>query len=260
MMTLLIGYLLLLALVFLAQRKLMYFPARYNPSEHSAMLKMSNMQAWPNENNIRGLISRTPITDLKGVILVFHGNAGSAIHRQYFIEALEKLDYRVIIAEYPGYGVRPGSPSEKRLIKDGIETARLVQQTFQSPLFLLGESLGGGIVSGIVDSGEVTVKGLLLITPFDKMSEVAQHHYWYLFGKWITLDKYDNIDRLSRYAGNTAVILAEQDEVIPKDNTLALFNAISGNKKLWRFQAGHNSLPMQPYQSWWKETMMFLDD
>jgi len=56
------------------------------------------------------------------------------------------------------------------------------------------------------------------------------------------------------------VVLAEQDEVVPNRRTMALFDGVSGRKKLWCFEnAGHNTLPMGAGQPWWAEVMQFLD-
>ena len=77
---------------------------------------------------------------------------------------------------------------------------------------MCGESLGSGVVAGIVASHEVSVKGLLLITPFDSMTKVAQHHYWFFLARWLLLDKFDNVPRLRDFPGHIAVLLAEQDE------------------------------------------------
>lgn len=259
-MTLLLTYLLLLLAVFLLQRKMIYFPDRYSGEQQKTLMAGSNLQPWPTGNNYRGMMSQPPLVKAKGTIVVFHGNAGSAVHRTYYIEALQRLGYRVIVAEYPGYGARSGAPSEASMVKDGIETAKMALREFQEPLFLCGESLGSGVVSGIVASKQVPVKGLLLITPFDAMANVAQHHYWFFLAKWLIKDKFDNINYLRDYTGNIAVILAEQDDVIPNQRTLALFDALPGRKKLWRFeQAGHNTLPVAPWYPWWQEAMQFID-
>jgi len=259
-MSLILIYLFILLAVFLLQRKLMYFPDRVTPDEQENQLAAFNLQAWPSLAELHGFVSKEKLTHPKGTLLVFHGNAGSAVRRTYYIDALQKLGYRVILAEYPGYGTRTGSPSEDVLIKDGIATAKLVLHEFSGPLYLCGESIGSGVASAVAASGEVPVKGLLLITPFDSMAKVAQQHYWYFLARWLILDKYDNLSRLKNYQGSIAMLLAEQDEVVPNQRTMNLFDGLSGRKKLWRFEnAGHNSLPMEPWRPWWGEVMQFLE-
>jgi len=51
------------------------------------------------------------------------------------LQALEKLGYRVILAEYPGYGARDGSPSETTLISNGVETLKQALNDFGDPFF-----------------------------------------------------------------------------------------------------------------------------
>jgi pimeloyl-ACP methyl ester carboxylesterase len=238
----------------------MYFPDRDTQGELESQIAAVNLQPWPSSEQLQGFVSKDNLTHPKGTILVFHGNAGSAVHRTYYLDALQILGYRVILAEYPGYGTRTGSPSEESLIKDGIVTAKLALDQFKEPLYLCGESMGSGVVSGIAASGEIPVKGLLLITPFDSMAKVAQQHYWYFLARWLILDKYDNLTRLKNYQGSVAVVLAELDAVVPNQRTMALFDGVSGRKKLWRFEnAGHNTLPMRAGHPWWAEVMQFLD-
>jgi alpha-beta hydrolase superfamily lysophospholipase len=258
-MSLLLIYLLILLAVFLLQRKMMYFPSRFTPAQQDQLMQELNLQAWPSPEDRRAITGRLPIETLKGTVLVFHGNAGAALHRGYYIEALQRLGFRVIIAEYPGYGVREGSPSEAALIEDGIATAKKVLQAYEEPLFLCGESLGSGVAAGVAASRQVPVRGLLLMAPFDTMAEIAQRHYWFLFARWLVRDKFDNIARLRDFSGPIAVVLAGRDEVIPNRNTLALFEALPAKKKLWRFEnAGHNSLPLEPWRPWWQEAMQFI--
>lgn len=174
---------------------------------------------------------------------------------------MEKQGYRVILAEYPGYAARNGAPSEQTLIADGIQTAKQALNDFGGPLFLWGESLGSGVVSGIVRSGQVPVKGIVLVTPFNSMADVAQHHYWFFLAKWLIRDKFDNIENLEDYSGNTAILLAEQDELIPNQYSLKLFESLHHRKKLWTFNnAGHNTLPLNQELPWWQDVMHFVND
>lgn len=261
MLSVLFLYSLFLLLVFLFQRNLIYFPETYTQDQQSELTSQLKLKPWPDEQNYRGYISQNELTQAKGTVLVFHGNAGSARGRLYYINALERLGYRVILAEYPGYGSRMGQPSESVFIKDGLQTALLAQTSFGDPVFLWGESLGAGVVSGIVKTGEIKAKGIILMTPFDSLANVAQHHYWYFLGKWLIRDKFNNIINLKNYSGNTAVILAEDDEIIPKQNTLNLYESITGKKKLWAFpESGHNSLPIYPDSKWWSEVMKFAEN
>ncbi len=260
MLSLLLTYLLLLLFVFLIQRKIIYFPETYSAQHMSALASRYALQAWPTPQNYRGLISQDTTAGSMGSIVVFHGNAGSAVGRGYYIDALERFGYRVILAEYPGYGARPGPISETALIDDGIQTAKMALQEFSGPLFLWGESLGGGVVAGIVASGQVPVAGIALITPFDSLANVAQHHYWFFLAKWLVKARFNNIQYLRNYPGSTAIIIAHRDVVIPNDHSLKLYEALSGRKKLWEFaEAGHNDLPVYPEHAWWQEVMTFID-
>ncbi|MGJ0429533.1 alpha/beta hydrolase [Methylobacter sp.] len=261
MLSLILLYLLLLLIVFLFQRKLIYLPSQLEPERQQELAQRLNLKLWPTNDDYLGLISQTPSVADKGTIVVFHGNAGSAINRIYYSQALEKLGYRVILAEYPGYGARAGDPSETVLVSNGIATVKQALHDFGGPIFLWGESLGGGVVSGILASGQVPVKGIVLVAPFDSLANVAHHHYRFLLAKWLLRDRFDNVENLRHYTGNTAVVLAEADEIIPVKYGKNLFDSLQHRKKLWRFEnASHNNLPLAPGLPWWQEVMQFVSD
>jgi len=204
-------------------------------------------------------MSKSTKTAYKGTIIVFHGNAGSAINRIYYLQALEKLGYRVILAEYPGYGARKGSPSETTLISNGIETLKQALHDFGGPVFLWGESLGSGVIGGIMQARPTQVKGLVLVTPFDSLANVAQHHYWFFLAKWLIRDEFNNVKNLQNYPGSIAILLADEDEIIPNKCSLNLFDSLHSRKRLWIFKdAGHNSMPLMSELPWWKEVMQFV--
>ena len=92
----------------------------------------------------RDFVSPLEPQKARGTIIVFHGNAGSALDRSYYVHALGRLGYRVILAEYPGYGSRSGKPGENQFTADAVETVGRAAKQFGHPLFLLGESLGCG--------------------------------------------------------------------------------------------------------------------
>ncbi|MDO8845275.1 alpha/beta hydrolase [Methylicorpusculum sp.] len=259
MLSILLPYLLLLLAVFLLQRNLVYFPEKHSTIKQQELADQLNLKRWPSADTYLGLMSKSLNPNYKGTVIVFHGNAGSALDRSYYFDALEKLDYRVIVAEYPGYGAREGAPSEPALLANGLETVKMALADFGGPVFLWGESLGSGVVGAIVKSGQVPIKGIVLMTPFDSLANVAQHHYWFLLAKWLIRDKFNTLNNLHDYSGNTAVLMAEDDQIIPNKNSLKLFNSLPHHKRLWTFKnAGHNSLPLSPNLPWWQEVMHFV--
>jgi uncharacterized protein len=259
MLSILLSYLLLLLILFLLQRKLIYFPEQHSLIRQQELAEQVNLKLWPSTDNYLGLMSKSTKAAYKGTIIVFHGNAGSAINRIYYLQALEKLGYRVILAEYPGYGARKGSPSETSMVANGVETLKQSLNDFGDPVFLWGESLGSGVVSGIIQTSKIQIKGIVLVAPFDSLSNVAQHYYWFFLAKWLIRDEFNNIKNLQNYPGSIAILLAEEDEIIPDKYSLNLFHSLHHRKRIWTFKdAGHNSLPLAPELPWWQEVMQFF--
>ena len=259
MFLILLCYMMLLLALFIFQRKLVYFPEKYSLEQQQRLAERLNLKLWPSKDNYLGLISKSAKPVYKGTIIVFHGNAGSAINRINYSQALEKLGYRVILAEYPGYGAKAGFPSEATMISNGVKILKQVLNDFGGPVFLWGESLGSGVVSGILQTGQLQVNGIVFVAPFDSLTNVAQHYYWYFLAKWLIRDEFDNIKNLQNYHGSIAILLAGKDEVIPNKYSLNLYNGLHNRKQLWTFQdAGHNSLPLTPELAWWWEVMQFI--
>lgn len=255
----LIGYIGLCSLVFIIQRKMIYLPMGTKLSEEDAL--RAGLAYWPSFEKFQGFISQSGPTDPIGTVIVFHGNAGAAYHRDYYVEALALQGLRVILAEYPGYGGRAGNPSEDVLVDDALETIRLAHEEFGESLFLWGESLGGGVVSSAVSKTDIPIQGVVMFTPWDSLPNLVQTHYWYFPTRWLVLDKYNNIDNLQGFNGNIAVVLAEDDEVVPIKHGKKLYDSITANKELWLFEgAAHNQMPVDAELDWWREVVEFISE
>ena len=253
------GYLALCLVVFIFQRKMLYLPHQTQFPEKSA--SNEGLRHWPSYEHFRGFVTQDEWIDPEGTIVIFHGNAGTAFHRSFYGQALSRQKYRVILAEYPGYGSRDGRPSEKVLVNDALETIRLAYQEFGEPLILWGESLGCGVVSGAVSKTSIPIKGLVLFLPWDTLSDLAQTHYWYFPTRLLVLEKYNNIENLRGYAGKIAVLLAEYDEVVPVQHGKNLYESLTVEKKLWIFEnARHNEVPIAPQLRWWQEVTEFISN
>jgi len=256
-------FLLLTAVVFFKQRSLLYQPSQLSLTKSQATAL--GLIKWPNESEYRGYLNDPPNSEL--TIVVFHGNAGEAANRHYYITALSNISARIILVEYPGYGKRPGTPSENTFVSDAQETLNLVSNTYpDEPLIVIGESLGAGVASAATTNsfGQISfdnsiIKGLVLITPWDSLSNLAQHYFWYLPARWLVLDRYNSVSNLQSFSAPVVVVIAEQDNIIPARHTNTLYDSISTKKARFLIEtAGHNNWPNFVDDTWWEELITFL--
>jgi alpha-beta hydrolase superfamily lysophospholipase len=245
--------------MYLFQDTLLYHPDICSLSELLQRVKGSTVKLWPEANeNYRGFLSISHPADARGTIVVFHGNAGSAVDRQYYVNALVPLGYRVLLAEYPKYGARSGSVGERSLVSDAAATLKAVRQAFSGSLYVWGESLGCAVATGVAADKSLDVDGEVLITPWNNLPDLAQAIYWFLPAKWMVRDRYDNVANLKDFKKPVAVLMAGEDEIIPNKHTLTFYEAIQSPKRLWVFKAaGHNTWPMSPSEKWWGEVVDF---
>jgi uncharacterized protein len=254
---------LMTALLFLAgcdvQYQMLYYPSPSTPSEQS--IAGTGIRFWPSfSRDYRGYIGGNETGHVKGTFVVFHGNGGIAADREFYAKTLGSFGYRVILAEYPMYGGRKGELGETAFVKDADETVRLAFETFGGPIFLLGESLGCGVVSAVAHSTKVPIDGIVLITPWDSLYSVAKSYYPYLPVRLLLKDSYDNVANLASFRSRIAIVGARQDEIIPIGHARGLYRALASHEvKMWEIEgAGHNDWPMMASPQWWKEVTSFI--
>ncbi len=240
------------------QKTMLYYPDTSVPPQK--MLDADRIQFWPSSpDEYRGFISTVPVKNIKGTILVFHGNAGTAADRGYYVQALAPLGYRVLLVEYPGYGARKGVPGETVFVKDAAETLRLASAQYGKPVYLLGESLGCGVAAALAKESPTLIDGIILITPWDTLLSIANRKFPWLPVRLLLSDTYDNIQNLKEFPRRIAVAGAERDELIPIEHAKTLYESLPGPKKMWTIKnAGHNDWPDLVGPQWWQEMTDFV--
>ena len=255
-----LGTLMLAAAVYLLQGQLIYFPSRYSTESLAREAGPRSLAMWPNsDEGYRGLVALGS-TGERGTVLVFHGNGGSALDRFHYVAALEPLGFRVLLAEYSGYGAREGRPSERALVADARSTFRLAREQFGGPVYVWGESLGCGVATAVAADPSLEVDGLALVTPFSSLPDMAQAVYRFPPVRWLVRDKYDSVANLQEFEKSVAVLVAGRDELIPRDQPQRLYDSLAAEKRMWVFEgAGHNTWPAWPEEPWWGEVAGFLE-
>jgi pimeloyl-ACP methyl ester carboxylesterase len=235
----------------------LYFPDRLRPDRYAAEAEAAELAPWPSRQDFRALL-REPRNPPRATAIVFHGNAGHAIHRAWYATVLTDLGLRVILAEYPGYGHRTGDHGEESFAADGAALLALAQSQFPGAIFVIGESLGAGVAAAVV--ARQPADALLLITPWKDLASVAGHHYPWLPTRWLLRDRYDTAANLATFRGPIVVVIAENDQVIPPSFGRALFAALPADRKrLFAIPAaGHNDWSRGIDEAGWRNLIEFL--
>jgi len=254
----------LLAFLALSQRSMIYFPSKNDPANLARQASAQGFEPWTDPaGEIIGYRSLAAPDDPRppAAILITHGNAGYAIHRADYSTILRAAApnraLSIYILEYPGYGARTGQPSQPAFLGAADEAVALIPDN--KPLILLGESIGTGVASATAAAHPDRVAGLLLLTPFDNLANVAQHHYPILPVRWILRDQYPSEEWLKQYQGPVAIIVAADDTIVPAKFGQKLHDTYAGPKKLIiAEQADHNDLLHTLPASAWQEALRSL--
>jgi hypothetical protein len=240
------------------QDHFIYFPDPVRPSAEA--LASEGLMFWmASRDDYRGLIGAATGGAPGGTLIVFHGNAGKAVDRGFYTRILGPLGYRVILAEYPGYGGRKGSRGEEQFVRDARQTVEMAFREYGAPVYLVGESLGCGVAAAVAGSASVPVKGIVLFTPWDTLLSVAESKAPAFIARVLLKDRYDSVANLGNFAGATAIIGAERDDLVPIGHAQALYASIPGRKRMWIIQgAGHNDWLMFMGGDKFKEIMDFV--
>lgn len=243
-------YLAVCLLFFVFQRRLLYFPDRYDERSGLDQAERMGVAAWRDGHGAL-LGWRSPgLGRPRARVLVLHGNAGSALDRAHYARDLAPLGLEVYLLEYPGYGPRPGEASLEALSADAAAAARALAAKGPEPLVVLGESLGTGVAGRAAALAPEAVRGVVLVTPYARMAEVARLHYPWLPG-FLLRDRWAPQDDLAGFRGPVALLLAGQDEVVTQGQGEQLFTALPGPKQ--RFvepEATHNGLALGRSREW----------
>ena len=109
-----------LVLIWLGQRRLIYFPDTSAPSLDRAGLAGAQPVTFDTADGVRlhGWFIAAPGPAPRPTILVLSGNAGHREYRAQLAAALRSHGLQVLLMDYRGYGGNAGSPTEEGLAAD----------------------------------------------------------------------------------------------------------------------------------------------
>ena len=163
----------------------------------------------------------------ENAILYFGGNAEYMAMSANYI-AKQFPNFTCYLMDYRGYGMSTGVATERGLYSDALKLYDRIKDK-HNRISTGGRSLGSGVATYVASKRKVSK--LALITPFDSIVSVAQDRYPMYPAKILLQDnQYDSMSRVEDIFAETFIVMAENDNVIPRKNTQNLINAFKGKK------------------------------
>jgi len=236
------GYLGLAALMYLAQRALMYFPETVRTAPAAAGLPQAEEVVLDTADGEKVIVWHIAPRGERPVVLYFHGNGGALQHRVPRFRKLAADGVGLVALSYRGYAGSSGKPTEAGLINDARAAYDFAASRYPAArIALWGESLGTGVAIELAD--EKPVGKLLLQAPFTSAVDLASGVYWFLPVRALMKDQFRSDQCVGKVTVLVLVLYGESDTVVPIRYGERLFEMIAAPKRFVRIPGGgHNDV------------------
>jgi pimeloyl-ACP methyl ester carboxylesterase len=214
------------------QRTMLYYPTLPVQSREAE-------EIWLTHNGLR--LKVWHVLGSKNRALIYFG--GNAEDVALNIPGFKRIfpDHSIFLHNYRGFGGSEGKATEEGLFADALALYDYIQKT-QTDITVMGRSLGTGVAVYLASTRPVGK--LLLVTPFDSMTNVAAGLYPYFPVRLLLRDRYDSVSRTDTLTMPILVLIAENDEVIPRrnsDNLIAVLRPENTRVEVIP-KSGHNTI------------------
>jgi uncharacterized protein len=255
---------LLLAGLWLFQRRLIYFPLSEDVPPVDTVLPGAQEVSFVSAGGLRlgGWFASAAATDRKTTVLVFNGNAGDRSFRAPPAAALNRAGFSVLLFDYRGYGRNPGSASERGLVTDaGAARAYVIARdnVDAGRLVYFGESLGAAVAVAL--AAEQPPAALVLRSPFTLLADMGRLYYPYLPTNLLLRDRFDSLGQIEHLTCPVLIIAGDQDRIVPQSQSRRLYDAAREPKRFVLIRgADHNDFELLAGGQLVGEVTRFIDE
>jgi len=218
-LTILVAYILVLALVRVFEARLIFFPNypdRLEGDWHPRGLPVQDVWLTASDG-VKLYAWWIPQDRAKFTFLAFHGNASNIANRASVYEFLGGMPANVFALEYRGYGHSEGTPSEAGVYRDAEAAYDYLVNTKgieRKAIVSFGQSLGSAVATHLAARRQVA--GVVLEAPFPSASRVARKVFWFLPGVSLLVHgQFDTQAWLKEIHAPVLIVHCDQDPVIP---------------------------------------------
>ena len=230
------------ALLYVMQRSIQYFPESFRTAPAAAGLPEAEEIVLDSTDGERVIVWHVPPRGEKPVVLYFHGNGASLRWRLDRFRALTADGSALVALSYRGYGGSSGKPTEAGLIDDALAAYGFtVARYAPSRIVVWGESLGTGVAVAV--AAEKPVGHLVLQSPFSSAADIGAARYWFVPVRLLMKDQFRSDLRIGKVTAPVLVLHGDRDNVVPIAFGERLYELINAPKRFVRVPgAGHNDL------------------
>lgn len=238
----LVAYLAVLALLFVAQRSLLFPNSGRSATAAEAGLAGFEDIALQTPDGERLAAWWRPPEPGRAVIVYFHGNGGSLWDRRFRAAALTQTGRGLLLVSYRGYAGSTGRASEAGLRIDARAAYDWLARSYQpARIVAYGESLGTGVVVRLAT--ERAVAGVILDAPYTSIADVAGAIYWFAPVGLLMRDPFRSLEIIRRVNAPLLFLHGDRDDVIPIGFGERLYAAAAEPKHFVRLPGvGHSSV------------------
>ena len=231
-----------LALMYVFQRSLMYFPDRTRTPPAAAGLPQAEEVILTSSDAEHLVAWHVPPHDAKPVVIYFQGNAGALNLRADRFRWLTADGFGLVALSYRGYGGSTGNPTEAGMLLDAAAAYGFAAARYPAGRIVLwGESLGTGVAIAL--AAERQTGGIILDAPFTSAADVGASAYPFIPVRWFIKDTFRSDERIGRVKAPLLVLHGEMDRIIPVRFGERLFTLANEPKRMVRFpSSGHVNL------------------
>ncbi len=198
------------------------------------------------EDGERVVLVRLPAgqaAEPRPLLLGFGGNAWNADALALMLHQLFP-EHEVAALHYRGYAPSSGSPSAAALFEDSRRAHDHLASDAKAGIVAIGLSVGAAVAVDLATARPL--RGIVMVTPFDSLRELAAHHYPWLPVRLLLRHRMEAAEALRDLDVPTAVITAENDTIVPAARSASLRAAARDLRSHIAIAAGHNDLYGHP--------------
>ena len=200
-------------LLYLFQGRMIFFPQPTAP-ENQSRYAGNEIRLHHGGVTLTGWLFKNTIGPGQPLVVYYGGNAEDVTLNFADLGRFNARSF--LFMNYRGYGGSAGKPSETALLSDAlfvIDHMLATEGIDPAHVVLMGRSLGSGVA--VYVAAKRNVGGVILVTPFDSLINVARAHYPIFPVRLMLKHRFDSAALAPGITTPALFLTASNDQVVP---------------------------------------------